>query len=69
MISLGDLLVSVAVLVILAVFLKVLHSFISGGAPRDMPAEVHRQQHQETHAKASPPRESWKITASQSVSK
>ena len=68
MISLGDLLVFVAVLVIVAVFLKILHSFI-GGAPRELPAEVHRQPHPETPAKVSPPKESGKITASQSVSR
>ena len=69
MISLGDLLVFVAVLVIVVVFLKVLHSFISHGASRDMPAEFHRQQHEETHAEASPRDKSGKITASRSGSR
>jgi hypothetical protein len=64
MISLGDLFVFVAVLVIVSVFLKVLHSFI-GGALRDPPAEAHRQPYQNAHAKASQSGKPEGITASQ----
>jgi hypothetical protein len=69
MISLGDLLVFVAVLVIVAVFLRVVYTFVSAGEQERRSEETRRQHPQGTRATASGSRESERITESQSVSK
>ena len=67
MIGLGDLLVFVAVVLIVALFLRVVYTFISADEQGQEPAATPCQQEHETRRK--PPVESERITESQSVSK
>ena len=67
MISLGDLLVFVAVVVVVALFLRVVYTFISADEQGQEPAATRRQQEHETRRKVS--EESERITETQSVSK
>ncbi len=68
MISLGDLIVFVAVLVIVAAFLKVVHTFVSASGPGPESSATHPAQQSEKHAEAARMRNAEKITESQSVS-
>jgi hypothetical protein len=69
MINPGDLLVFVAVLVIVAAFLRVAHWFISGGGHADKEAAAMQREPLETRARPPEAADSDKITASQSASK
>jgi hypothetical protein len=69
MISPGDLLVFIAVVIIVAVFLKIVHLFITGGKQGAKSAEDDPQQKHETRAEAAEQAGSPKVTGSQSVSK
>jgi len=69
MISLGDLLVFVAVLAIVALFLRVAYTFVRTSEEESRPEAPRPQHRPDTRTKAAAGRKSETITASRSVSR
>jgi len=68
-ISLGDLMVFIAVVVIVAIFLLVVRTFIKGVEMSARPAEPQDRQPEQSHEENSRPAESPQFTSSQSASR